>query len=334
VAIDFHAHLGREDPDAPPFLAHLFDVEGYLERQEEAGLELTLLSYVPESADLERARSENGFLAELVARHDGRFRAFAGVDPFAGGEWLELGRQALDDGFAGLCFPTSRDGTYLDADQAQDAFAMANEKGALVFLHPAESPVAVERLGDKVMEGWIGRPYDTGICLSRMLLADTLSRYPDVRMVVAHCGGMLPMLLGRLGEAYGTFERRAAFGGGAPGGGGPPGGGGGPPGGGGGPPKGPPQPLAPDAGGVRASVEGGPLTERLGQLYFDTAGHHHAALRAAFETVGVDQIVVGTDYPPAGDSPKEALELIDGLGLDSGDRDKVLTGNARRLLDL
>jgi aminocarboxymuconate-semialdehyde decarboxylase len=330
MTIDFHAHLGREDPEAPPFLAHLFDVDGYLERQEEAGLELTLLSYVPETPELDRAKSENEFIGELVAKHDGRFQAFAGMDPFGGDEWLELGGQALDDGFAGLCFPTSRDGRYLDTEQAQDAFALADERSALIFLHPAESPVAVERLGDQVMEGWVGRPYDTGICLARMLLADTISRYPNARMIVAHCGGMLPMLIGRLGEVYGTFERRAAFGGG---GGGPPGGGapgGGPPGGG--PPKGPPQPLAPEAGGVQASVEGGPLGERLGQFFFDTAGHHPAALRAAIETVGVDQMVLGTDYPPAGESPRQALDLIEGLGLDSGDRDKVLTGNARRLL--
>ena len=229
MAIDLHAHLARKDPEAPPFLAHLFDVTGYLERQEEAGIELTLLSYVPETPDIERARSENGFLTELMAEHEGRFGAFAGVDPFGGPEWLELAAQALDDGFSGLCFPTSRNGRYLDADEAQDAFALADERGALIFLHPAESPVAVERLGDQVMEGWVGRPYDTGICLARMLIADTLSAYPGVTMVVAHCGGMLPMLIGRLGEAYETFERRAGLGIGPPsGGGGPPAGGGGP----------------------------------------------------------------------------------------------------------
>ena len=338
MAIDLHAHLARKDPEAPPFLAHLFDVTGYLERQEEAGIELTLLSYVPETPDIERARSENGFLTELMAEHEGRFGAFAGVDPFGGPEWLELAAQALDDGYSGLCFPTSRNGRYLDADEAQDAFALADERGALIFLHPAESPVAVERLGDQVMEGWVGRPYDTGICLARMLIADTLSAYPGVTMVVAHCGGMLPMLIGRLGEAYETFERRAGLGIGPPsGGGGPPAGGGGPPGGGGGPPgggppKGPPRPLAPEAGGIRPSIERGPLTNRLDQFRFDAAGHHPAALRAAIELVGVDRMVFGSDYPPAGDSPQAAIELLGNLGLSDQDREKVLSGNARGLL--
>ena len=85
---------------------------------------------------------------------------------------------------------------------------------------------------------------------------------------------------------------------------------------------------------MRASVEGGPLAERMGQLYFDTAAHHPAALGAAIATIGIDQVVLGTDYPPAGNSAKEAVDLIDRFGLEPGDRDKVLDGNARRLLDL
>jgi predicted TIM-barrel fold metal-dependent hydrolase len=80
-------------------------------------------------------------------------------------------------------------------------------------------------------------------------------------------------------------------------------------------------------------VEGGPLDSRLGQFFFDAAGHHPAALRAALELLGADRMVFGSDYPPAGDSPQAALELVDDLDLSQEDREKVLSGNARGLLE-
>ena len=43
-------------------------------------------------------------------------------------------------------------------------------------------------------------------------------------------------------------------------------------------------------------------------------------------------MVFGSDYPPAGDSPQAAIELIGNLGLSDQDREKVLSGNARGLL--
>jgi predicted TIM-barrel fold metal-dependent hydrolase len=332
MAIDFHAHLARENPDAPPFMRDLFDVEGYLEKQEQAGLELTVLSYALSEpsgtdAELEEAKAEHEFLAGLVETHAGRFAALAGVNPFDGGPWLEEAERALDAGFSGLCFPTSVNGKYLDDPEAEDAFALADARGVPIFLHPSTSPVGVDRLGQGVLVGWVGRPYDTGICLTRMLLADTLSRYPNVRMVVAHCGGVLPMLLGRIDHVYQGLQRMAAAKakGGGPPGGGPPGGGppgGGPPGGG--PPMG--------GGNLEASLEGDPPSQRLGQLVFDTASYHPAAIKAAIEAVGVENMVVGTDFPPAGDSPGPSIADVDRVGLTPEEKEKIMSENARGLL--
>jgi aminocarboxymuconate-semialdehyde decarboxylase len=333
MAIDFHAHLAREREGVPPFLRLLFDVDGYLERQDAAGIELTVLSYalgdVAEEDPLAEAKGEHDFLAELVASNPGRLAALAALDPFGGKAWLEEAERALDSGLSGLCLPTSREGKYLDADEAQDALEFANERGVPVFLHPSESPLGPERTGDWVLDGWIGRPCDTGICLSRMLLADTLARYSNLRMVVAHSGGVIPMLLGRLDHVYEGFKRRAAVaaGGGPPGAGKPAGGG---PAGGGGPPPGMPPPPA---NGLKPSLDGSPPSERTGQLYFDTASYHPAAILAAIEVVGIDRVVVGTDHPPAGASPDPAIEVIRDLELESEDRDKILTGNARQLLN-
>ena len=84
---------------------------------------------------------------------------------------------------------------------------------------------------------------------------------------------------------------------------------------------------------MKPSFAGGKPSERLGHLYLDTASYHPAALRAAIETVGVDRIVLGTDYPPAGRSPRPAIDLVESLGLDPDARERILSGNARSLLE-
>ena len=316
-------------------MRHLFDVDGYVELQAASGIDLTVLSYAlsaddEDGAGLDAVKREHEFLAGLLSDQPDRFAALATVDYFGGGEWLDEADRALANGFSGLCFPTSRGGRYPDAEDAADAWAFANERGAVVFLHPSDSPFGVERAGDPIVRDWIGRPYDTGICLSRLLLADTLSSYPNVRVVAAHSGGPLPMLVGRLDSVYQTLERRAAmFGGGR---GGPPGGGpGGPPGGGppggfsgGGPPGGPHAGRVPEESALKTSI---------GQLYLDTASYHPASLRGAVETVGAERVVLGTDYPPAGRSPRPVIDLIEGAGLSDEDRGRILGENARGLLD-
>jgi predicted TIM-barrel fold metal-dependent hydrolase len=322
MSIDFHAHLAREDPKAPPFMRDLFDVEGYLEKQERAGIERTVLSYALEDdeVDLADVRGEHDFLAGLVEQHPGRFSALAAFDPFGGADWIAEAERALELGFTGLCLPTSMGGRYLDSADAADALAFADERGVLVFLHPSAAPIEPERAGHRLVNAWVGRPYDTGICMTRMLLADTLGSYPNLRMVVAHSGGTLPMLLGRLEHIFTGMQRMARFAGGGPPGGGPPGGG-----------KGPPGLAIPDEAKIEPALDGRPLGERLDRVYLDTASYHQAPIQAAIASVGIDRVVLGTDFPPAGDSPDSAIAALDFLP--EADREKILNGNGQALLE-
>ena len=54
---------------------------------------------------------------------------------------------------------------------------------------------------------------------------------------------------------------------------------------------------------------------------------------AAIATVGIDRVVLGTDFPPAGDSPQAAIDVLDDAGLSDEDKEKILTGNGRTLLE-
>ena len=348
--VDFHAHLAAGDPSKePPFLRAMFDPEGYLERQASAGVELTVLANAlmadTPGDELVEAQRQHEFLSDLVGRHPGRFLALAGVDPWGGQRWLDEAERALDSGFAGLVVEPSRDGVYLDAPEAQDVFALANERSGVVFVHPSRTPITDEHTGDSMLTLWIGRPYDTGVSICRMLMADTLGPHPDVKLVVAHGGGVVPMLLGRLDRVLGVRKMVAALagGGGGPPGGGPPGGGppgGGPPGGGppgGGPPGGgPPGAVGPSLGrhALVTALEGDSPSERMRNMYLDTACYHPAGVMAAIASVGVDHVLFGSDHPPVDQSPQPSVDLICQMDLHEEDRDKILFGNAGRLLGL
>ncbi len=74
-----------------------------------------------------------------------------------------------------------------------------------------------------------------------------------------------------------------------------------------------------------------PPTEYIRGQLFDTATSHRPAIRCAVETLGLDRLVFGSDYPhvPGGVDPFiEALKDVTG----GEDADDVMTGRARRLL--
>src|SRR5581483_5251021 len=98
--------------------------------------------------------------------------------------------------------------------------------------------------------------------------------------------------------------------------------------------KGPPGGGLPDDVKLRPAFDGQKASERTGQLWFDTAGYHPAAITAAITAVGIDRVVLGTDYPPAGESPRPAIDVLEQMDLDQSDRDKILFQNAQKLLGL
>lgn len=74
-------------------------------------------------------------------------------------------------------------------------------------------------------------------------------------------------------------------------------------------------------------------SEYLKNLYFDTIVHSVSALQYLIRTVGVERVVMGTDYPMAmGDFG--AVRKINELELSAGDRELVLGANAVKALNL
>jgi aminocarboxymuconate-semialdehyde decarboxylase len=83
----------------------------------------------------------------------------------------------------------------------------------------------------------------------------------------------------------------------------------------------------------RANI-GRPPSEYLRRFYYDTVNFDPRALRFAIDFAGVSQILAGSDFPHQIGSLRLMVESIDALGLENEERERVLGGNAARLLGL
>ncbi|NQV54690.1 MAG: amidohydrolase [Rhodospirillales bacterium] len=75
-----------------------------------------------------------------------------------------------------------------------------------------------------------------------------------------------------------------------------------------------------------------PPSEYIKRFYSDTVSPHTEGMKFAVEYFGADQVMYGSDYPCW--SPADALKFFDGIGLSAEDNEKILNGNARRILGL
>jgi len=77
-----------------------------------------------------------------------------------------------------------------------------------------------------------------------------------------------------------------------------------------------------------------PPSDYLRRFYFDTVNFDTGALKLALEFAGADHILAGSDYPHQIGSIPSMLQSIRSLGLPVKDHERVVGGNARRILAL
>jgi aminocarboxymuconate-semialdehyde decarboxylase len=77
-----------------------------------------------------------------------------------------------------------------------------------------------------------------------------------------------------------------------------------------------------------------PPTEYFKQFYYDTVNFNPDAIRFAIAFAGADRILAGSDYPHQIGSIPKMKSAIGQLDLADRDRERILSGNAARILKL
>ncbi|HEY3069319.1 MAG TPA: amidohydrolase family protein [Gaiellaceae bacterium] len=177
------------------------DLDRILEEQDRAAVDkvvlcpwVTLLGREPER--------QNEALAEMVGE---RVAVLGTVDP----ERPEALAELMEDGrLAGVELAASVGGDYLGHERFGDFWAAAEETQALVFVHPTTRGFDLPVFDDYYLWNAIGNPVETTITAAHMVLAGVLEAHPRLRIVLAHAGGAVLALRGRLRHAH-SFQPQA-----------------------------------------------------------------------------------------------------------------------------
>jgi aminocarboxymuconate-semialdehyde decarboxylase len=181
-------HEGREIRAA---IRELVDPGRILEAQDEAGVDVVVLCPWVNLLGREVER-QNEALAGLVGE---RVAALGTVDL----ELPEQLRELMADGrLRGVEIPAAPGGAYLGDARFRDFWAVAEETGALVFVHPSTRGFALEAMDDHYLWNTVGNPLETTVTAAHMLGAGVLDEHPGLHVLLAHGGGALPSLRGRL----------------------------------------------------------------------------------------------------------------------------------------
>ncbi len=230
LLIDYHCHLITPEYRAAlathdmsldeGFPLPQWSAEAHLALMDEAGIAQSVLTmpaphlYFGDQKECNRlCRQFNEQMAELCRVHEGRF-AFCAVLPLPDVEAaIREAQYALDSlGAEGVKLATNVYGQYLGDSVLDPLMAFLSERKALVILHPHKpSPVNGQLMQQTplAMQGYLA---ETTQAVTNMISRNVLARYPDMRVVVPHCGAYLPIAIPRMKALYPVMRQNNLIG--------------------------------------------------------------------------------------------------------------------------
>jgi aminocarboxymuconate-semialdehyde decarboxylase len=252
------------------------------------------------------ARIANDAMAEMCRKHPKRFPAFAAAVCLTDidGSIAEARRACTQLGARGVQIFTSIAGEPLDQKKFDPFFALMAELDLPVWLHPVGTAAMPDYASEQKsrFEMWwcFGWPYETSVAMVRMVFSGLLDRYPKLKIITHHLGGMIPYYDGRVGPGLKVLGQRTSD---------------------------------EDYSKILPALKR-PHMDYLHEFYGDTAmfgGGIHGT-RCGLEFFGADHVVFATDTPLGPIGP--TIQVIEKLELAPADRRKLLVGNAEKLLNM
>ena len=177
-----------------------YDVNKHLQWMDEAGVQtsvLTLAAPQPVSADV--IRRTNKEAARIKREHPERFLFCAALPLPDVSKAIEEAKYALDVLKAdGIKLATNVKGQYLGAPELDTLFAFLNERKAVVILHPHRPEPVNQQVMTQTPLAMQEYLSETTRAVTNMISRNVLARYPQVKVVVPHCGAYLPLAIPRM----------------------------------------------------------------------------------------------------------------------------------------
>lgn len=253
------------------------------------------------------ARLCNDEMAELMAKHPEKYVAAIANVPLNNidAALVETERAIKELGFKGIQIYPSVNGKPASLDEFMPLYEMMAEFDLPIWIHPmrrSSTPdFAAEDQSYNQLFSIFGWPYDTTAVMTRLIFAGIFERFPDIKIITHHCGGLVPYFADRIKVHYDNgLERLGAA--------------------------------------HFPGLTKHPL-EYYRMFYADTALNGNApALMCAYEFFGADHMLFATDMPydiGNGDvSISKTIEAVEAMDISEEDKTKIFEANAQRLLRL
>jgi uncharacterized protein len=262
-----------------------------------------------QSPDLSQLANDG--LAELATKYPHRFPGFIAALPMNNPDAAikEMERAVMKLGATGVQIYTNVNGRPLDEAAFLPIFEKMAELNLPIWVHPtrpAGFPDYQTEQKSKYELWWVfGWPYETSIFMARILFAGYFDRWPNLKIITHHMGGMVPFFSGRTGAGLDQLGARTE--------------------------------------GEDLTVYVRRLKKRpqeyFKMFYADTATFgSRPAIECGLAFFGADRTLFASDSPFDPEKGpgyiRETIRSIDELPISSEDRRKIYEGNARKLLRL
>jgi len=280
------------------------DPERRIGHMDALGIDIQVLSVPPPGADrfdgdgaVVLARKANDAVAGLCRKYPKRFVGLCTLPTHsAKASLVELERAVNELGLKGFGCYSNLNGRPLDHEELFPLYERIAKYGMPVYIHPT-APLATEATGLDIMPVLIyGWAFDATVAMTRLVYGKVLERFPEIDFVVADVGGVLAFFAQRATNIYTgrTEEIRRRYG-----------------------------------------LKENPL-DSFKRFYVDTADHPSSTLKCVLDFFGIDRLVLGSNYPYGPEEGcllvKNSLKAIEGLAVKKEDQEKILGGNAAKVL--
>ncbi|MBF0483645.1 MAG: amidohydrolase family protein [Candidatus Omnitrophica bacterium] len=197
------------------FKVNWSDIDRQLTLMDSVGIERALLLYPTSDAHLNMGGWKplcdvyNSQLAAVIKSHPDRFIG-AGIIPIDTEENIisELARiKTL--GLNVLSLASSYDEKYLDEECFYPIFEFARDNNMLIHIHPQIiNPIGEERVKDPLLSPVLEYVFDVTMCLGKMMMGGVFTKFPEVKFIFSHFGGVLPMVAERFDNTYLMLRKR------------------------------------------------------------------------------------------------------------------------------
>lgn len=197
------------------FKVNWSDVDKQLALMDAQDIEKSLLLYPTSDAHLNMGgwgklcEVYNAGIAEIVKKHPMRFIG-AGILPVDNPATVPTELKHIENlGLKAFSLASSYEGQYLDGEIFFPVYEFARKKNFPIHVHPQiMNPIGEERVRDPLLSPVLEYVFDVSMCLGKMMMSGTFLKFPDVKFIFAHFGGVIPFVKERFDNTYQMLRKR------------------------------------------------------------------------------------------------------------------------------